>query len=273
MGNGEVLVLGATGIVGSRVTRLLRDRAIPVRAASRAGPTRFDWGDPAGWGPCLDGVEASFVMAPDGVEVAPEFLQRARSAGVDRIVLLSSKGIEVMGDHRLLAAEQAVRSAGGRWTIVRPDWFDQNFDEGVLRDAVLTGEIVLPVGEVRQAFNDADDIAAVVSVALVEDGHDGRVYELSGPQALSFDDVAAVITRESGRPVRFSGAADRYAEVMTGYGLDRRQVLAEVEAFEALAASGDAEVTDTVTRVTGRTPVSFDAYAARAAARRAWNDA
>jgi uncharacterized protein YbjT (DUF2867 family) len=272
MGSGEVLVLGATGIVGSRVTRRLRERATPVRAASRAGPTRFDWGDPATWGPCLEGVQAAFVMAPDGVEVAPDFLQRASSAGVERVVLLSSKGIEVMGDKRLLAAEQAVRSTAAQWTIVRPDWFDQNFDEGVLRDAVLSGEIVLPVGATRQAFNDADDIAAVVSVALGEDGHDGRVYELSGPQALSFHDAAAAIARASGRPVRFSGGADRYVEVMTGFGLDRRQVLAEVDAFEALAANGDAEVTDTVTRVTGRVPVSFGSYAERAAARRAWAD-
>ena len=187
-------------------------------------------------------------------------------------MLLSSKGIEVMDDRRLLAAEQAVRDSGAEWTIVRSDWFDQNFDEGFLRDAVMAGEVTVPLGEVRQTFNDLDDVAAVAAVVLTEDGHAGQTYELGGPEALSFGDATAIISEVSGREVRFSGDADRYAEVMTGFGLPEDQVQAQVAAFTALAATGDAEVTDTVERVTGRSPVRFRRYAESAAARGAWAD-
>ncbi len=175
-----------------------------------------------------------------------------------------------MGDRRLLAAEQAVRDAGVDWTIVRADWFDQNFDEGVLREPVLAGEIALPVGRLKQPFNDAGDVAAVAVAALTSDTHTGQTLEVGGPEALSFADVASLLSDATDRDVRFSGDADHYVEVMTGSGLDAGQVRAEVEAFAALAATGDAEATDLVERVTGRPPTSFADYARAAAARGAW---
>lgn len=167
----------------------------------------------------------------------------------------------------MLAAEQAVREAGAEWTIVRSDWFDQNFDEGVLRDAVLAGEVAIPVGDTRMAFN---DVAAVAAVSLTEDGHAGQVYEISGPEALSFAEATSILSEVSGREIRFSGDVERYVEVMTGFGLPEEQVRAEAGAFQALAAAGDAEVTDTVERLTGRPPISFRRYAEDAAARGSW---
>ncbi|KDE14664.1 MULTISPECIES: NAD(P)H-binding protein [Rhodococcus] len=265
-----VLVLGSTGTVGRRVTRQLRERGHAVRAGSRSGDVPFDWFDPHTWKPAVSGAGAVFVMAPDGVPVADEFVDMAVAEGISRFVLLSSKAVDVMGDERLLAAERAVTSSGAEWTVVRPDWFDQNFDEGFLRAAVLAGEIVLPLGDMRQAFNDAGDIAAVAVAALTGDGHAGRTYELSGPDALSFGEAAAVIACASGREVRYRGEPDAYLETMTGLGLDRAQVLAEIEAFEALRATGDATPNDVVAEVAGRPPVSFETYVRDAAERGAW---
>jgi uncharacterized protein YbjT (DUF2867 family) len=85
--------------------------------------------------------------------VDPGFVRLAVDRGVRRIVLLSSRGIEVMGDERPMAAERTVRESGVEWTIVRPDWFNQNFDEGFFRPAVLAGELALPLGDHRQAFS------------------------------------------------------------------------------------------------------------------------
>ncbi|MHC6213603.1 Rossmann-fold NAD(P)-binding domain-containing protein [Rhodococcus ruber] len=225
--------------------------------------------DPRGV-PVVAGSGAVFVMAPDGVPIADEFVELAVAEGVSRLVLLSSKAIDTMNDTRLLAAGRAVTSAGVESTVVRADWFDQNFDEGFLRDAVLAGDVVVPLGDVRQAFNDAEDIAAVAVVAPTEPGHAGRTYELSGPDALSFGEATAIVARESGRPVRYRGEPDAYLETMTGFGLDRAQVLAEIEAFEALRATGDVTPNDVVAEVTGRPPISFETYARGAAARGAW---
>jgi uncharacterized protein YbjT (DUF2867 family) len=270
MNDRPILVMGATGTVGRRVVGRLQGIGQTVRPAARQSSPRFDWNDSATWDPSLEGVGAAFVMAPDGVDIAPDWFDHARRAGVERLVLLSSQGIEEMGDQRLLSAEEAIKKWPGTWTIVRPDWFDQNFDEGVLRDAVMAGEVALPVGDMKQAFNDAEDIAAVMSTSLTGDGHNGQTYELSGPDALSFREATEIVSDASGRPVRFSGDADRYIEVMTGYGLERSEVLQQVGAFEALAAGGDSEVTDIVARLTGEHPIAFRDYATKAAEGGAW---
>lgn len=266
----RVLVLGATGKVGQRVASRLRERGVAVAAASRTGAVRFDWSDASTWEAATARCTRAFVMAPDGVAVDPAFLRDAVGRGLGRLVLLSSRAIDEMSDDRLLAAEAAVRSAGAEWTIVRADWFDQNFDEGFLRDAVLAGEVAIPVGDAPQAFIDAEDVAAVAACALVEDGHLGRTYEVGGPEALSFGEALAIVSRVSGRTVRYLGTADDYLRVMTGSGLPREQVLRDIAAFEALRAREDARIDDTVERVTGSPARPFRRWAEEAAARGAW---
>ncbi|MBB6170123.1 uncharacterized protein YbjT (DUF2867 family) [Nocardiopsis mwathae] len=157
----SILVLGATGTTGRRVAGLLREAGHRVRGASRRGEVPFDWGDPATWDLVLDGASRMYLMAPHELPIAPAFAARSVERGVERIVLLSSGAIEVMGDERLMAAEHLVQASGAEWTIVRPDWFDQNFDEGFFHPAIMAGRVTVPMGEVRQVFVDADDIAAV----------------------------------------------------------------------------------------------------------------
>ncbi|MEO3750618.1 NAD(P)H-binding protein [Streptomyces sp. B6B3] len=272
MSERDVLVLGATGSTGRRVAGMLRDAGVSVRHASRRGSFRFDWTVRDTWEPATAGADAMYLMAPHELPVDPEFVRRAVEQGVRRIVLLSSRGIEVMGDERLLAAERTVRDSGVEWTIVRPDWFDQNFDEGFFQPAVMSGELALPLGDARMAFVDADDIAAVAATALTEDGHAGRSYEVTGPRALSFEEALAVITRESGRPVRYRGGDADYRAAQSSFGIPRDQTEAELAAFTALREAGDGEPTDTVREVTGRPPVPFETYAARAAAHGAWRE-
>ncbi|MGK5522780.1 NAD(P)H-binding protein [Micromonospora sp. URMC 107] len=266
----DILVLGATGSTGRRVAQRLSDAGLPVRAASRRGAVRFDWAAPATWEPAVAGASRLYLMAPHDVPVDPAFVRLAVEHGVRRVVLLSSRAIEAMRDERLLAAEKLVRDCGVEWTILRPDWFNQNFDEGFFRDAVLAGTVAVPVGDARQGFVDADDIAAVAVAALTGEGHHGRVHEITGPRALSFGEAADIIARSAGRPVRHLGAAEDYRAAMTPLGLPPAQIEAEIAAFAALRELGDAEPTDTVRRVTGRAPKDFTAYAAEAAARGVW---
>ncbi|MCY9783690.1 NmrA family NAD(P)-binding protein [Nocardiopsis sp. EMB25] len=265
MGEKPILVLGATGSTGRRVAALLGERGYPVRAASRRGRVRFDWADPSTWEGAVDGAGAMYLMAPDGVPIAPEFVELAVRRGVRRIVLLSSRAIEEMGDERLLAAERTVKGCGVDWTVLRCDWFDQNFDEGFLVESVRAGRIVLPLDGVRQAFVDADDIAAVAVAALTGDGHAGRVYEVTGPEALSFGEAAEVIGRVVGYPVRYDSDPEAFVRDQVAAGLPREGAEAAVGAFEALVAMGDGVPGDDVLRVTGRAPKPFSDYAVRAA--------
>lgn len=270
MAKNEILVLGATGSTGRRLTGLLRAAGAAVRAASRKGEVRFDWSDSGTWAPAVSGASRMYLMAPHELPVDPSFVRLAVEQGIQRIVLLSSRAIETMGDERLMAAERIVRESGAEWTIVRPDWFNQNFDEGVFREAVMAGELAIPLGHLRQPFVDADDIAAVAAAALTEDGHAGRSYEVTGPRALSFPEALEIIRRASGREVRFRGEAEDYLATMGALGLPREQTLGEIKAFTALRDAGDGKPTDVVRRILGREPKDFEVYAAEAAARGAW---
>lgn len=264
MADTPILVLGGTGSTGRRVAARLDAAGHAVRRASRRGEVRFDWSDRDTWAGALDGVERVYLMAPHELPVDPEFVHEAVARGVRRLVLLSTRGVAEMRDERLLAAERLVRSCGAGWTVLRPDWFDQNFDEGFFRPSVLAGELVLPLGDKAQAFVDADDIAAVAVAALTGDGHEGEVHEVTGPEALSFPRALDVLSRVTGRRIAFRGTPDDYRAVMPAD-------LAE-EQIRAWDALGDGEPTDAVARVTGREPKSFHDYAVQAWEGGAWHD-
>ena len=131
-------------------------------------------------------------------EAIAEVSRLARANGLERIVLLSGRGEP--GAQR---AEAALQQSGVPWTVVQASWFDQNFSEGYLLDGVLAGEIALPVGAVGEPFIDADDIAEVVVAALTDRRHASKVYEVTGPRALTFAQAAAEIARAAGRPVHY----------------------------------------------------------------------
>lgn len=262
MTDAPVLVLGATGSTGRRVASRLSGAGRPVRRASRRGGTRFDWSDRGTWPGALDGVDRVYLMAPHELPVEPAFVHEAVDRGVRRFVLLSTRGVEEMRDERLLAAERLVRESGVGWTVLRPDWFDQNFDEGFFRPSVLAGELVLPFGDKEQAFVDADDIAAVAVAALTEDGHEGRVYEVTGPEALSFPRALDVIAEVTGRKVEFRGEPDDYRAIVPA---DLAE--GQIRAWDAVDGG---RPTDTVARVTGREPGSFRDYVLRAWEGGAW---
>ncbi|MCK8679499.1 NmrA family NAD(P)-binding protein [Streptomyces lichenis] len=265
-----ILVLGATGSAGRRVAARLKNLGAPVREASRHGATRFDWDDQNTWEPALTGADRMFLMAPDGVPVNPDFVHLAAELKVHHIVLLSSRGIETIGDRRLLDAEESVRSSGTAWTILRADWFDQNFDEGPFREAVLGGEIAVPLQDTRQAFMDLDDLAAVAAVILTEDGHTDRTYEVTGPRAMTFTEVCATLADAAGRPVAYHGDESAYRAAQREIGRDEDAVDRDIASFAALRAQGDATVTDTVPHLTGHQARPFEQYAARSAATGCW---
>lgn len=266
-----IVVFGATGTVGGRVAAALRSAGKTVRAASRRADVRFDWTDRSTWAPTLDGARALFLMAPDDQLVEPDLVAQAAASGVEHVVLLSSEGIEVMGDERLMDAERAVRSSGLDWTIVRPTWFDQNFDEGFLREAVLSGTVTLPLRDSRYAFVDASDIAAVVATSLTAPGHTGRTHVVTGPELLTFGAAVRTIADASGRPVTYAGEPEDHLAAAAARGVAPEVAQAGLAAFDALCRHPElSQATDTVRVVAGREPISFAAYAARAAAAGAW---
>ncbi|WP_434739522.1 NmrA family NAD(P)-binding protein [Micromonospora sp. SH-82] len=276
MNNDTTLVLGATGKTGRRVAARLRLHGGAVRTASRTSPTRFDWSHPDGWDAVLRGVTAVYVVPPPVPGPVHEFVARAEAAGVRRLVLLSGRGADSWGDGTfgadMRSAEDAVRGSASEWTVLRGANFDQNFDEDIFHGPLVAGELALPAGAVPEPFVDVEDVADVAARVLTEPGrHAGRIYELSGPRALTFAEAVELISRAAGRPVSYRQVSpDAYAAGLVGQGWEKDDARQLADMFVVMERGVIAEPTDDVAAVSGRAPRSFEEYVVRVAAAGGW---
>jgi uncharacterized protein YbjT (DUF2867 family) len=252
-----ILVTGASGNVGTALLRHLRAIGAPVRAGSRrpaADGVLLDLDRPETLGPALDGVDTVFLLGPTGPDQTRQELNLVQAArAVDaRIVKLSvwraNEGLSPIARlHR--PVEEAL--AGTRHTLLRPNFYMQNF----LRQPGIraAGRFGTPLIMAPVSFVDVDDIAAVAAHVLTTDGHDGRVYDITGPQALTYEDAAAVFTEVLGKPVRYEGWTDEQARAtMLDRGMPEFYVDALIDVARAYRHGGAETVTSTVKELTGR---------------------
>ncbi len=268
-----ILILGGTGKTGRRIVSRLRDRDVPVRVGSRGGEPPFDWNDRATWASALRGTSAAYISyfpditVPGAPEAIGELSRLAVAGGTRRLVLLSGRG-----EDQAQRAEAGLQASGADWTIVRCSWFSQNFSEDHLREPVLAGELALPVGDVPEPFVDVDDIADVAVAALTEDGHAGKLYELTGPRLLTFADAVGEIADATGRDIRVTPVSHHdYAEELAGYGVPSDIVSLLRYLFTEVLDGRNARLADGVQRALGRPARDFRDFARRAAAAGAWS--
>ena len=276
MSNDTTLVLGATGKTGRRVAARLRLSGITVRAASRSSEIRFDWSNPASWDAALRGVSAAYVVPPGVPGPVHEFVASAESVGVERLVLLSGRGADTWGDSTfgldMRDAEEAVRNSVLEWTIVRASNFNQNFDEDIFHAPLVDGELALPAGDVPEPFVDIEDVADVAAAVLTEpSGHAGRVYELTGPRALTFDEAVELISRTSARSITYKQISSaEYIAALVEDGVSEDDAHHVAEMFVLMEPGLFAATMDGVATVLGRAPRTFEEYVVRTAASGAW---
>ncbi|RKT84823.1 Uncharacterized conserved protein YbjT, contains NAD(P)-binding and DUF2867 domains [Saccharopolyspora antimicrobica] len=258
-----MLVTGGTGNTGRPLAELLRGRGIPVRIASRhPGPdpdhVRFDWSDPRTHGPALDGVEQVFLVPPIGVlEPMPLVEPFLRAVEGRRVVLLGSlaviPGLTGLRDHVAAMPDS---------TVLRPSGFMQNFTgpHPVAVDLRERGVIRTATGNGRVGWIDAADIAAVADAVLAAD-EIAREYVLTGPEALSHAEAAAIISEVTGRPVRHEDITpeERIRQHSTAVPADFAAALTAMD-LDIRAGSEDL-VTSVVPDLTGRPARAFRDFA------------
>ena len=189
--------------------------------------------------------------------------------GARRLVMLSGRG-----EPEAVPAEDGVRGSGAEWTVLRCAWFAQNFSEHFLLQPVLDGVIALPAADVAEPFLDVDDVADVAVATLTRDGHAGRTYELTGPRLLTFVDVAAELTRATGREIRYLPVtAAQYADAALAAGVPAEEIEPLSELFARVLDGHNAHLTDGVELVLGRRPRDFADYAHDTAATSVWSPA
>ncbi len=210
-----ILVTGATGTVGRDVVKLLSKKGAAVRAGVRdQAKTRqrfdddialatFDFENESSFAAALDGVEKVFLLPPllpNQVELTNAFVDAAKHAGVRRIVKLSAIGVDgeiqfTVGKWHA-ANEQHIRESGLAFTFLRPNSFMQNF---ITYFPPRDGAIYLPWGNGTASFVDTRNIASVAAEVLTSDGHEEKIYILTGPAALGIAEVARILSEAVGR--------------------------------------------------------------------------
>jgi uncharacterized protein YbjT (DUF2867 family) len=206
------------------------------------------------------------LAIPGAADSVGAFAELAVKSGVRRLVLLSGRGEEGAE-----LAEARVQQSGAEWTILRSTWFNQNFSEGAFVDMVLSGQVALPAGNIREPFVDVDDIADVAVAALTQDGHVGELYELTGPRLLTFAQAIEEIAKASGRDIRYVEISmEEFVSVLTAQGELPGVTELLTYLFTVVLDGRNSRLAEGVQRALGRAPRDFSDYARHEAASGCW---
>lgn len=264
-----ILVTGATGKTGSRIVSELARRGAAHRAAVRrpdgsSEQVLFDWDAPDTWVPAADGVETVYLVKRplDPAPPVQAFFEAA--PWIERVVLLSELGREHKpASDPERAVELLVGAHGRRATILRPNWFFDNFgpDGGWGPGIRSTGEIRLPTGDTAVSWVDVRDVIDVAVIALL--GEDLGGVDLTGSQAFTVAELAAEIARASGRPVRHDAPSlAQYRDELERSDADPLRIDYLMDLVTDAAEGRYTPVADDVDRILGRRPRTLAAYVA-----------
>lgn len=274
-----ILVIGATGTNGREVVQRLAGAGHRVRALVRNPAnadglrlenielTQGDLGDPASLDRAFAGVNRAFVVTAVDQRAVGWFrnaFDAARRAGTPHVVKFSGMGAGV-ADSALLRqhaeTDEMLKASGLPYTILRPNSFYQNmlWSAGTIRDH---GAFYLPMRDAKQSLVDVRDIAAVAVKVLTGTGHEGQTYEITGPESLSYAEVAATLSRVLGKPVRYVAVPPETArDSMLKAGMPKWNAEAVTELYGAFANGQFGYTTDSVERITGQPPIPFERFA------------
>jgi uncharacterized protein YbjT (DUF2867 family) len=268
----KILVTTPTGKVGQELVAILKARGATLRLGAHsvektraAYPglevVRLDHTDPATHAAAVAGVDAVYLASPGDFPSGPEkaLVDAARKAGVKRVVKLGAMGVE-LSDNPIRQVEEHVRASGLAFTFLHPTWFMQNFTTS-MAGAIKAGTLAEPAADRKTAFIDARDIAAVAAKALLEPGHDGKTYTLTGPELLSRAEVVQALSKELGRPVAYLAVTDeQFRAAVKGFLTPSYTEL--LSWLYSAVRAGQTEVrTDTVKELLGRPPIAFAQFA------------
>lgn len=274
-----ILVSGATGTTGGQVVRHLSERGAEFRALAHSDASAAklreqgvdavvgDFDAPDSLTAALEGADHAFLVTPphEGqVEWEGGFIDAAKHAGVDHVVKLSVIGADPEASVRLARghaqSEQHLRDSGVGYTLLRPNGFMENFlanAGSIASDGIFYSSI----GDAQVSWVAASDIGGAAAAALTEEGHLGKTYELTGPSAISYEELARTLSDKLGKEVRHQQVPDDDARAaMLGMGMGEWLVGGLVELFEVYRAGYASGVQSGVTDASGRDPEPFEEW-------------
>lgn len=273
MQNSPILVIGKTAKTGLRVDQRLQALGYNTRGVSRSTSPAFDWEDSTSWPIALEGTESAYITfypdlaIPTAEQTIRDFVALAKDAGLRHLVLLSGRG-----EHGAERAEDVLANSGLDWNVVRASWFMQNFSEGFMIEGILNGELMLPAGDIVEPFIDVDDIADVVVATLTRPQLRNRLFEVTGPRALTFAQCAAEISDAVGYPVKFTQVGvEEFITALRDEGLPKEMLWLMRELFTVVFDGRNSNPTTGVEEALGRPATDFSEYLRKVMATGAWH--
>jgi uncharacterized protein YbjT (DUF2867 family) len=268
-----ILVTGATGNVGSELVKELSRRGEKLRAActspEKAEKARtasvetvvVDFAKPDSLAPALAGIDRLFLLSPNPAS-EPPVVRAAKAAGVRHVVKLSVYDAPaekfVFGRmHR--AVEKEIEASAMDFTFLRPNGFFQNLANQQAAAIKGQGAFYFPAADTRISHVDVRDIARVAAAVLTGSGHAGKAYELTGPEALTYGEMAATLSRVLGRPVSYVAISDDdFRKALAANGMPAPYVEGLVDLFSFYRSGSASRVSRDIETVTGRGATSFE---------------
>ncbi len=274
----SILIIGSTGTVGKAVVEQLQAKKAPIVAAVRSlekanttfqsgtDKVHFDYEKEESYLPALEGVEQLFFIAPpnsSSPEPLIKLLDAAKEQGVKALLFHSGRTTgDVMGKP-LNVIENLVKKSDFRWTILRPGWFMQNFLSWAGMFIEKEGKIMLPAGDAKSAFVDVHDIAAASARILTEDGHHGKIYELTSEEALDHYQVAQIFLKATGKSITYHPLSElAYIELMQENGWAREAAEFTAGLYRLVKTGKEAIISKDLRNILGRAPINLEHFVA-----------
>jgi len=272
MKDSPILIIGKNAKTGWRVNHRLQALGYPTRAVSRSTSPAFDWEDQGTWRAAMAGTRAAYITfhpdlaIPSAEQTVRDFVTLAVEMGLQHLVLLSGRGED--GARR---AELALEQSGLDWNVVRASWFMQNFSENFMIEGILNGELMLPAGDVVEPFVDIDDIADVAVATLTRPELRNRVFEVSGPRAMTFAECVAAISQATGYPVKYTRIPiEAFIDGLRGQGAPEPLLWLMRELFTVVLDGRNSSPATGVEEALGRPATDFSEYLRKVMATGAW---
>lgn len=272
----KVLVVGATGKVGSEIAKNLISQGYFVRGTTKDKKllnlkeknfeyVYLDLETMEGLKEAFQDTDRAFFLSPAGYldqyKLLSPLIREAKNKNLEKVVLMSVMGVNLIESSPLRRAEVELENSGLNYNIIRPNWFMQNFNTFWIQGIIELNKILLPAGDAKVSFIDSRDISDVATKLLTSNIHNNKAFDLTGPESITHDTVANYISSITNKKVFYQNiSSSEFKKDLLNAELSEHYADFLVTIMGFLREGFNSKVTDSVSNILGRSAISISKY-------------